>query len=83
MSTPDANGWLPIETAPKDGTPVDLWAERVELGGYDRVTDCSWELMTDWTGDEFFGWSGLHITLYRSYKSPTHWRPIPQGPVQP
>ena len=21
----DNNGWLPIATAPRDGTPVDLW----------------------------------------------------------
>ena len=29
--------WQPIETAPKDGTVVDLWVR-----GRGRVTDCVW-----------------------------------------
>lgn len=75
--------WLPIETAPKDGTMIDVWA----VGGYDgddtykgvavRYVDCLWFSETAaprWTergnedGVENFG---MRIT---------HWMPRPTPP---
>lgn len=32
--------WQPIETAPNDGMPVDLWVDSSVSGGR-RVTDCT------------------------------------------
>lgn len=32
------NGWQPIETAPKDGTVVDLWNKNADR----RVCNCLW-----------------------------------------
>lgn len=66
-----ADGWLPIETAPKDGTAVDLWCKHV-LHGSTRaadakfngrewlIGDCSERLNPDWI--------------------PTHWRTLPASP---
>ena len=34
-------GWHPIETAPKDGTVIDLWMEDSRFGGH-RVADAYW-----------------------------------------
>ncbi len=33
--------WNPIETAPKDGTVIDLWMNCSQAGGH-RVTDAYW-----------------------------------------
>lgn len=53
----DANGWLPIRMAPKDGKDrIDLWHK----DGY-RLTDCYWTqnrkrhcgtIETGWTGSD-------------------------------
>lgn len=83
MIDPDANGWLPIETAPKDGTKIDLWARLEGTDIFERVTDCSWQEMADWTGAEYMGWDGLWIHRHRVFTGPTHWRPLPEPPVQP
>lgn len=42
-------GWQPMETAPKDGTEIDIW---VVLGsdGF-RLTDISWDENLDGEGD--------------------------------
>jgi len=64
--------WQPIETAPKDGTVVDLWADG-------RLANCLWERHLDdhWrqqyseaTGSSF----GVSDLL------PTHWMPLPEPP---
>lgn len=36
----EGDGWRPIETAPKDGTVVDIWTKYRDVGA--RETDCRW-----------------------------------------
>lgn len=58
--------WQPIETAPKDGTEVLLFA------GFDMGI-CFWredETMTGWT------WG-----LGKRFLNPSHWMPLPPPPV--
>lgn len=60
--------WQPIETAPKDGTPVMLWPGAPIWT--DEVFPC-------------VGWMtsvGLWICA-RGYVSPTHWKPLPEPPA--
>lgn len=65
--------WQLIETAPKDGARIDLWANG-------RKTDCRWsEALGHWCRD------GGHNEGY-SYAirvdNPTHWMPLPELPSQ-
>jgi len=43
MVSESESGWAPIETAPRDGTPVDLWvqsgADGTDVGSVDFYTD--------------------------------------------
>lgn len=58
--------WQPIETAPKDGTPVLLYATpRMEVGYWNvAVTDV--------------GITGWYPSMY--WRRPTHWMPLPEPP---
>lgn len=78
-------GWQPIESAPKDGTVVDLWAKR-------------WRAQTD--DFEFARFTGLlWDERHRTWAKPTnggltldlaggpgpdwrvtHWQPLPEPP---
>lgn len=62
--SPVADGWLPIETAPKDGTQILI---EVHPGIFDVVcwSDNAWR-----EGGNFM----------RLRKEPTHWRPLPASP---
>lgn len=69
--------WLPIATAPKDGTPVLV----VNTKGTQRV--CWW--LPDSGNDDGPGW-----VFYQRYAggcvellNPTHWMPLPDATVQP
>lgn len=68
-------GWQPIETAPKDGTKIDLWVHFPEHDEAHRVADAFWDLEDeDWN---------LHGWLVRQFKftpQPTHWMPLPEPP---
>jgi hypothetical protein len=64
------NEWQPIETAPTDGTLVDLWS-RV------RLTDCRWESEPYAHGIPW-GWTN---SAFGRIMNATHWRPIPAGPA--
>lgn len=65
--------WRPIDEAPKDGTPIDLWVTfptRPEIQPQ-RYTDCFWE-------KELNRWNCVHG--YDACFVPTHYRELPEPP---
>ena len=67
--SPELDPWEPIETAPKDGTEVDLWL--VPHSGRGRRIIGAWWVSSGWrTGDGM-----LDSTLRLS-----HWMRAPQSP---
>jgi len=63
--------WQPIETAPRDGTEVDLWK------GKHRLPNCHFHC------GEWLWWNTTSVDDEPSWlkvKDPTHWRPLPPGP---
>lgn len=71
--------WQPIETAPKDGTPVDVW-----VVGYSdepmRITNASfgnghWWFYDDHDAHQIDGNAGCLPSEV------THWLPIPEPPL--
>jgi len=60
-----------METAPKDGTKIDLWTEN------GRIADCWWS-----NGYWVHWWMGGfdQMGAYRIGEIPTHWMPVPEGP---
>lgn len=74
MTTPDANGWLPIESAPKDGTPIlgfkGNLPEPICIGIVRWMPDNS-RIADTWAGG----------ALGASMFYPTHWQPLPNPPV--
>jgi hypothetical protein len=81
-------GWQPIKSAPKDGTPVDLWCANSEFPN--RVTDAQWRKPTE---SEWFvhGGDGMKTADAQwidpcgwpmgGDESPTHWMPLPAPPA--
>ena len=75
-----APAWQPIETAPRDGTIVDLWginhlhyAKRQE-----RICNVHYGPVTDWMGHERNDWRHGRGEDFE----PTHWMPLPAPPVE-
>lgn len=63
--------WQPIETAPKDGTRIDVWRRG------ERLTDVFWSDEEEW-------WSYMGDTYpipLAASPAPTHWRPLPAPPA--
>lgn len=85
--------WQPIETAPKDGTIVDLW-----VGEYGhRIANCQWRLGSDvdpemcgddgpWRHLRMDGWrpigdkEGCGVLVAKQF---SHWMPLPPPPERP
>lgn len=65
----DLNGWQPIETAPKDGTEIDVWC--ASAGGF-RIPSVIWE---DRYGAFFSAEEGV------LGDDISHWMPLPQPPA--
>ena len=60
------NTWQPIETAPKDGSDIDLWVEYKDRGA--RVPNCGW-------------YEGAWRHNFGRLMMPaTHWMPLPDPP---
>jgi len=84
--------WQPIETAPKDGTPVDLWLVSNETCDIDFYSPTASKLQgrsTDWVwekrGPNSANWyplGGLGYPLGPEV-TPTHWMPLPVPPEKP
>ena len=68
--------WQPIETAPKDGTRVDLWAKQWRASDdvfiYHRFADCWW---TAGNPNRTAGWVNINAAWCA-----THWMPLPSPP---
>ena len=73
-----ATQWQPIETAPRDGTMVDLWG--INHLSYDkhssRKVNVKFGPVRDWMGIERDDWQHGRGEDYE----PTHWMPIPASP---
>lgn len=80
--------WMPIESAPKDGTLIDLWVTGTHFTG--RISDSKWGLPSDEDGEPVEDepcWVSLdwHTTYDEWYwmdveYAPTHWMPLPPPP---
>ncbi len=75
LSQPVADGWLPIETAPKDGTSIlAIVSGKHKRTGLPYVPE-----VVEWTkygwSNEMWGEEPNHSGFY-----PTHWRPLPASP---
>lgn len=63
--------WQPIDTAPKDGSPVLLWDEHgVTIGAWDEGSASGPKYPPNWRGPYW-----AHVI-----DNPTHWAPLPEGP---
>jgi hypothetical protein len=70
--------WQPIETAPRDGTEIDLWVQAhqgtiVAPESYGRVVDC-WFAFDEWRCWDVF--EGQTVTVHNV----THWMKRPEPP---
>lgn len=68
--------WQPIETAPKDGTAVDLWCSNQ----MERYTDCifhngHWQRLD-------LDFDRMEWVKLESYEAPTHWMSPPEPPCE-
>lgn len=80
--------WQPIETAPKDGTVIDLWHEE-----FDRQADMYWGKPehccgeygqycdSDWHSEPE-GWVCSAVNQAIFADGYTHWMPLPAPPKQ-
>lgn len=69
-------GWLPIETAPKDGTRVLLFMRRRDESAIDIGHWLVWSANMKRAGHKD-GW--VHYVVGQ----PTHWMPLPPPPANP
>jgi hypothetical protein len=79
-ATPDANGWMPIGTAPRDG-PVFFWSKE-EGRHYGWYSKSLW-LAHDERDENGGAWVIDDPRDYPITFRPTHWHPLPEPPVQP
>ncbi len=68
--------WQPIETAPKDGTPILAYrGDHYKSFGHVQVT--YWRTAAHKVG--YIGWGEFN----QRWWPPTHWMPLPEPPRQP
>lgn len=80
----DSISWQPLDTAPKDGTPIDMWSRRGRITNARWLTPvCHVEEYKAWCAEEYeeCGSYGLTQLVYVEIDpEPTHWMPVPADP---
>lgn len=72
----EPSGWMPIETAPKDGTLIVLGARNgVWLGKYLPLYGSGYRPENPWSSMLL-----NHDHMAERYTRPTHWMPLPPSP---
>lgn len=72
LETEEAGGWRPIATAPKDGTPIDIWCMSDDRVDQWRETSVIWhEPRAMW------------VNTRGVWDCATHWMPLPLSPSDP
>jgi hypothetical protein len=74
--------WQPIETAPKDGTPIILYATRLGWPGRSRVCGAfygnQWRIYGCANGEP--NAKKRHPVQWLDEVQPTEWMPLPERP---
>lgn len=74
-NTTTEGGWMPIESAPRDGSKFDVWIPSfAEPGKGYRVAD-----LQMCPNGRLYRYSRTNLANLARW--PTHWRTIPAGPV--
>jgi hypothetical protein len=71
--------WRPIESAPKDGTKIDLWVvppPGLISHGAGRLVDC-WFFEGGWRTEDHAADEGWDYVVWEA----THWKPLPAPPT--
>lgn len=72
-------GWMPIESAPRDGKAILVYCPNKRIyGETGNVIRTCWQRHATHDPDNSYGWVGL----YDINDTPTHWMPLPQPPEE-
>ena len=79
LAAPERQGWMPIDTAPRNGERVDIWLEpydAMESGNSHRRPNAYFH-----AGDWWFSGNGVaHDVAASHHWRVTHWMPLPTAP---
>jgi len=80
LSAAPVEGWRPIETAPKDGTHIDLLMYRVNRPHPEWIRyPSAW-----WESGKWYNWFGASCRACSFFdEAPQFWRPIDPPPPPP
>jgi hypothetical protein len=74
------DAWQPIETAPKQARPIDLWGQERERYAHERIINCYWHESGRWVHPRTIHDDETDDELAQVY-NPTHWRLPPEPPA--
>ena len=78
--------WQPIETAPRDGTPILVWARWDWAAMGDPSDEPAWRVAV-WGGASWHECEAFCSVTDNPYwdlaVEPTHWAPLPAVPTEP